>query len=841
MASLFKTILCSFLFTTGLMAAKGSIVGEVYDRSTHQPLVGANIVVLNTDLGAASDQDGHFQIKGLPGGSYHVEASMIGYQKEVKLNVHVVPGRQTSLIFELTISALELETIQVKPSYFRERSEVVTGSRVVDLEEIRSDPGGVYDIQKMMQSLPAVVSGSDQENEIIVRGGAPGENLFIMDEIEIPNPNHFAFQGTGGGPINLINTEFINNVELIAGAFPAQYGGKASSVMDISLREGNRDHPELSMNMGMAGFGFEAEGPFLHRKGSYLASIRKSYLDLVIKNIGLTAVPEYWNAQGKAVYQLNSRHKLIFNGLFGEDAIHIRGGSTPYAGNVENVDTHGQQYSVGMTLKSLWDPELVTLLTVYSNSNHWHTNVFNRRFDQSKEHVYHNYDRERELALKGSLLKRFSRRLEMRSGFQLKMAIVNYDTHSEGSNLNTYYYSTPEHPDLPLSVTSSDIFYTQIFPVISHRDTAWQEGDSVWVAVRGQDTVRTFLVGHEKEYPSWDRNQDGNLMIFQGFASVHWQMLDRLVLNAGFHLYYTDINQQFSLEPRMGLSYQWTSITKLNVAYGVHHQVPAYIYLLGSEGNAGLKNKWTDQIVLGVEHFFGPDIRCTLEIYQKNYHDLIRTNADTSADLYDVYGGYNNEGSGYARGIEFFLQKKLVNRFWGTLSYSHYLARSRDVRFRDRVEYYDWDFDFRNVVTLSSGYKFRFHQQQWYQTLKQKKWWPAVAWLPLAPSDEFELGLRYRYVGGKPYTPKTYDFVHGRWFIDPTAKLNTRRFRPYHRLDIMIIQRNFFEHSSLAVYLDIQNVFDVDNIWDIQYNSDGTTEEVLQFKVFPVGGFVWEF
>ena len=826
--------------STSLGTSTGSIGGEIYDRFTHQPLEGANIVLLGTEWGAAADSTGHFQIEGLPAGSYHVQASMIGYEKIVKLNVHVAPDRHTTLIFELAISAVPMEAVHVGPTYFKENSEVFTSSRTVDLEEIRSDPGGVYDVQKMMQSLPAVVSGSDQENEIIVRGGAPGENLLIMDEIEIPNPNHFGFQGTGGGPINLINTEFINNVELVAGAFPAQYGGKASSVMDISLREGNRDHHELSLNMGMAGAGFLAEGPLSVGDGSYLASIRKSYLDLVIKNIGLSAVPKYWNSQIKLATALSPKHKLLVNGLLGEDAIRIHGGSTPNARNVENVDTYSQQYSLGLTLKSLWNRQLVTLFTVYTNFNRWHTNVFNLRYDGTRDYFYHNYDREREWAVKGSLLRRFSRRLEVRGGFQIKTGMVNYDTHADGWDLNLYYYSTPDQPASPQFISSSDFFYSRIFPTISNRDTAWQESDSIWVDVHGQDTVRTYLVGHEKKYPAWDRNQEGNFRISQAYVSARWQFNDRLVLNSGFHLYSTDFNHQISLEPRLGLSYQLTEVTRLNGAYGIHHQISPYSDLLGSGKNFDLKNKWTDQIVVGIEHFFNSETRATVEIYRKNYHDLVRTYADTSADPYDVYGGYNNEGSGYSKGIELFLQKKLVERLWGTFSYSHYWARTRDVRFRDRVEYYDWDFDFRDVLTVSGGYKIRFNEHQWYQSLKQKKWWPAVSWFPLAPSDEFELGLRYRYVGGKPYTPKTYDFIHGRWFIAPDVELNTARFRPYHRLDIMIIQRNFFKRSSLAVYLNIQNVFNVDNIWDIQYASDGTKTQVLQYKVFPVGGFIWE-
>ena len=94
----------------------------------------------------------------------------------------------------------------------------------------------------MMQSLPSVVSGSDQYNEIIVRGGAPGENLFVMDHLEIPYPNHYPEQGKGGGPITMVDTEFIERIDFYAGAFPSRYGEKLSSVMDETLRSGGNAH-----------------------------------------------------------------------------------------------------------------------------------------------------------------------------------------------------------------------------------------------------------------------------------------------------------------------------------------------------------------------------------------------------------------------------------------------------------------------------------------------------------------------------------------------------------------------------------------------------------------------
>lgn len=272
----------SLIFVSSLFSEDSNIRGVVRDQATQQPLIGANIIVEETVHGAAADGNGEFIIANIPPGFYHVRFEMMGYQPLVKLNIRVLPERGVVILAELIQQAVELEGVTVTRAYFQKEKDAFVSSRTVDFEEIRRDPSG-FDIQRMMQALPSVVSTADQQNEIVVRGGSPGENLFIMDNIEISNPNQFGMQGSGGGPINIVNTLFIDRVDFLAGAFPAKYYDKASSVMDIRLKEGNRNFHSLDLDMSMAGFGFFAEGPVAGGKGSYVASYRKSYLDLIIK------------------------------------------------------------------------------------------------------------------------------------------------------------------------------------------------------------------------------------------------------------------------------------------------------------------------------------------------------------------------------------------------------------------------------------------------------------------------------------------------------------------------------------------------------------------------------
>jgi len=261
--SLIFAILCFQPASAQTDRETGSVFGTITDLTTESPLFGASVNIVDTQKGAMADDDGLYTIDRVSPGTYNIRFSMIGYRTLIKTNVTVSPGRGTEISVSLDQEAIEMGTITVKAkeSYFEKDPEAEVSGRTIDTQEIMILSGGMMDIQRVVQVLPSVVSGSDQMNEIIVRGGNYGENLFVMDGIEIPNPNHFSDQGIGGGPISLLRAEFIRDVSFIAGAFPAKYGDKASSVMDITLRRGNSERILTNLDMGMAGAGVTAEGP----------------------------------------------------------------------------------------------------------------------------------------------------------------------------------------------------------------------------------------------------------------------------------------------------------------------------------------------------------------------------------------------------------------------------------------------------------------------------------------------------------------------------------------------------------------------------------------------------
>ena len=178
-------MLCRFLSLVVIISFSysqhhGGMAGSIIDKETHQPLVGANFIIINTGQGTASGQSGGFIINNIPVGSYTVQVGMIGYSGIIRPNVNISSNKLTQLNFYMEKSVIEGQAVFVSGGYFEKTQDAVVSNRTMDYEEIRSDPVGVYDIQMMMQALPGVVSESDQSNELIVRGGSAGENLFII-------------------------------------------------------------------------------------------------------------------------------------------------------------------------------------------------------------------------------------------------------------------------------------------------------------------------------------------------------------------------------------------------------------------------------------------------------------------------------------------------------------------------------------------------------------------------------------------------------------------------------------------------------------------------------------
>jgi len=786
----------------------GKIVGRVYDASTRSPLVGANAMVLDTKYGAAADISGTFIITDVPAGTYSVGASMIGYRTQVKTSVVVEPGRSVELVFKLSESAVEIEGVTIRPDYFPKVRDAPVSERSFSSEEIQGQPGGSGDISRVVQAMPAVVSSGDQSNEIIVRGGNPNENLFLIDGVEIPYPNHFGSFLEQGGPINILNPLLIREMDFIAGAMPARFGGRASSVMDISLKRGLKNEFAGNIDFGMGGIGVVAEGPLPGRVGSFIGAYHKSFMELLAGlNIwGMTAVPYYDNYFGKVNISLTPSVELSALTLYGDDHIDIDAESNILESDSAYALREGHNNTSrlvsGVGLQTLYGDAGFGKLLLFGAFTHWHYDeVIEDAVPGSDPDTVFYYDNaEQSWGARYDATLRWSDAHETQAGVIASWVPFSYEMYSSPDTVYVYFYD-------------EDSTAIDSIPFVDP-----ETGDTAIFATDIESDATGYKLG--------------------GYLQ-HKIDLGRFAhLTLGVRADYFDYTDQFDISPRLGFSTEpLLAGFSFNAGYGWHYQPPAYhILVLDSVENHYLVSRRSDHYVVGIERLLADDIKLSVEGYYKDIHNIPIPEYWTTEDPYDYSGVYVDIGEGSAKGIELFLQKRYARSWYGTLSYS--LSDSRITNLRESQDMsIPADYDYRHVFTAMGGYKFEFGKYDWYKELPG---WFKYTVGTLFLSDEADLSSRFRYMGGRPYTPMEWIPETRRW-VDNGDLLNSERYLDYHRLDLRWDHKFIFEHWSLAWYIEVQNVYNRRNVWWYWYGEDATVDTVYQFSLFPMGGLVIEF
>ncbi|MEZ5174522.1 MAG: TonB-dependent receptor [Bacteroidia bacterium] len=298
----------------------------------------------------------------MPVGSYTVKASLVGYKPVTRYNINVTSGNAQILNIDLESSSTDLKAVEI--TYDKNKSaiavDMVTPLSVQTLttEEIRSNPGGNFDISKVVQVLPGVAgaAGASFRNDIIIRGGAPNENVYYLDGIEIPVLNHFQTQGSSGGPAGILNVSFIEDVKLSSSAFDARFDNALASVFQFKQRDGNKDRFSGNVRLSSTELATTFEGP-ISEKTTFLLSARRSYLQLLFQLIDLPIRPNYWDFQYKVTHKLNNKTTLNFIGLgaIDEFSLAVPKNSTPDNTYILNATPLINQwnYTVGGSVRRL--------------------------------------------------------------------------------------------------------------------------------------------------------------------------------------------------------------------------------------------------------------------------------------------------------------------------------------------------------------------------------------------------------------------------------------------------------------------------------------------------------
>ncbi|MDR9419539.1 carboxypeptidase-like regulatory domain-containing protein [Gracilimonas sp.] len=662
-----RVLIITFLFSIQINViaqTTGTITGKVTDAKTGEPLIGATVILEGTSLGDATDTEGRYTISNIPTKTYNVKASFIGYVEQTKFNVVVRSEGNIDLNFELQEQVSELEEINITPNPFAKEDVTPLSIQKFSQQEIAAYPGGNNDIAKVVQSLPGV-SGSvgGFRNDVIIRGGAPNENVYYLDGIPIPNINHFSTQGSAGGPVGLLNVSFFEGVSLTASSFDAAYENVLSGVLQFNQRNGNDREFVGNLRVGSSEAALTVEGPLFKGNDSeanttYIASLRRSYLQLLFQVIGLPFLPDYWDYQYKINHRIDDKNRIYLTGVGSIDdlAINDLDEFDPEQEAIQNQIPVIRQNSntVGIGWRRQFDDNSGFMETVLSNNTLG--NSFYRYDDNVNE--------------TGLFFKNESRETEMHLRYQATKFIDNW-TLSGGVNvINADYSNTTEDLVNNLNFkTDLNFFRYGIFAQSSAN-----------------------LLDNRLGF-SFGLRADGNTFTGSG------NEMDK------------------TLSPRLSLSYKLTEDEKwtANASVGRYFKILPYT-TLGFQNNTGnFPNKsseyiQSDHAVAGLEYLLNDRARISVEGFFKWYQDYPISTAD-SVSLANKGGGFEvfgserviSRGKGRTYGVELLYQQKYTGKFYGVAAFTLYKSEFTNL-FSDGYKPAVWDNGV--LISLLGGYKF---------------------------------------------------------------------------------------------------------------------------------------
>ncbi len=653
--------------------SKGIIKGRVIDGESRLDLIGAQIFILERNTGTSTDNKGYFEIRDVPVGSYSIMINYIGYEKIVKTDIIVRTGRETFVNIEMQASSIEISGSTVTGGYFSEIQAQPLSSINFSSEEIRRAPGAAGDVSRIIFGLPSLAKINDTKNSLIVRGGSPVENGFYIDNIEIPNINHFPAQGSTEGPIGILNVDFIEDVNFNCGGFAANFGNALSSTMDVKFREGSRSTTDIQLEMSLQGFSGMIEGPIDGGRGSYLISARRSYLDLILDFMNETVgMPIYSDIQGKITYDISEQHKISFIDVFSIDKI-----------------TMSQENAVDSRLNIY--PEYNS----YSNTGGliwqwiWGKNGFSQT---SFAHTYSNTDvnyiqtRDTKLLLRNSSVEQ-----------EIKIRNTNHLILDIGNKINIGF-------DIKYVLIDYSQFYNDYQDVLGHITPAFTLNQSL-------------------------HSLQGGL-----FADYSYRLLDRITIKPGVRIDHYQYNNDTKISPRVSITYNFNDITSVTGSYGTFYQNIPWIIAAQQDSFKKLKTPRADHYILSFNRLLTESTKLTIELYDKEYMNFPMDPSQPNQFLFDqavIEGIFLNHanlvstGKAHGHGIEITVQKKMAENIYGLIAGSYYRSNytGLDGNRYDRV--YDNKFNF----AIEGGYK---PDEKWEFSLR----WLYAGGAPYTPFDE---------------------------------------------------------------------------------------------------------
>lgn len=603
---------------------KGTISGIVLDAKTRDPLVGVNVIVVNTNKGTATDLQGRFWLD-LPEGEYFLKFSMIGYKVFELKDIKSQADKTTYLRIHLIQKAIELQEVTVSGERSLVSKQPEVSSQILQRRELTKVSGAFEDITRTVQTLPGVVSQADFSGRMYVRGGRADENIVLLDRTFIYEPYHL------GGMVSIFNPDLIDRAEFYAGGFPASHGNAMSSFLVVTNQKGKKDNFEGKVSLSFLSSSAYVGGPFPHRIGSWFLSTRRSYHDQLMKAIGKFQnyiFPNFYDLQLILFYPLGEDNLLSFSGLCTGDRMKMEFDETlreDTPADSGDFDWNNQMTMGTFDWKWIISPKIFTHTTFSYSEQPFKYRTFGLQL-QWIDLYAKNYD------------------------FREDATLLNFNNHKLEAGLYLH---------------RSDVVQKMYF------------NKSYWMLFAGENKNTSLRISNDSTRVVMDNERSYNYA--GAYILDQWELLPPILsINAGLRWGYFDVSQQMVWSPRLSFSFTIDQKSVIKGAWGYYRQFPKDpVQMDIDNGNPNLKAQHAIHYILGFERQIAQNILTRIELYYKDLHKLIVKNPITN---------FSNTGTGRSYGAEIFFQKRIFGKVDGWISYSYSISKRKDVPYG--VEYY---------------------------------------------------------------------------------------------------------------------------------------------------------
>lgn len=773
-----KILLLFLLFPSLLLAQRYSVSGYVRDAESGESLIGANVLNLKSLEGTAANTYGFYSLT-LNADSVHLRFSYVGYEAQGQ---RLLLTKDTTLQISLK-PVNQLEEVVVKAD--RPIEESTQMSRIdLPVAQIKALPAllGEVDVLKAIQLLPGVQSGTEGSSGIYVRGGGPDQNLILLDGVPVYNASHLF------GFFSVFNADAINRVELVKGGFPARYGGRLSSVIDISMKEGNMKEFHGEGGIGLIASRLTLEGPIIKDKASFIVSGRRTYLDILARPIinaqtdgDATAGYYFYDLNGKINYKFSEKDRLYLSAYLGDDRFYTRNKDSYWNDDAfyENEGRAGLNWG-NITTALRWNHMINQKL--FSNTTATYSRYrFNTLMSESETVTFEGK----------SETETF--KLEYLSGIEDLSLKTDFDYLPNPDHYIRMGTNVIHHTFSPGAVAFSNIF----------------EGDTTV----GADP--TYAIEHAV------------------YVEDDFKVNDRLKVNAGLHFSGFAVEDQYypSLQPRLSARYLLRPSLSVKASYS---HMAQFIHLLTNSGiglptdlwvptTDRIKPQYSRQVALGLAKTFQNKYEVSMEGYYKDMDNLIEYKEGASfLNLESDWQQKVTSGRGWSYGVETFIQKK-AGKTTGWLGYTLSWTERQFDELNNFGEVFPYKYDRRHDLSLVVQHKF---------------------------SPRIELSGTWVYGTGNAVTLPTGNYMSAPDFSSPVhesnwyrynypvrnySKRNEYRMPSYHRLDIGLSLNKKTKWGKRSWVFGVYNAYNRQNPFYIDVTRDENGhKQFTQYSLFQI-------